>query len=1668
MLATATFFLSKLQGTPQSQSVDRLAVLEDIYECETWLLERKVNLLNCYREAYEHSVDSDVLLALGKQMLLIMEHRPCIDTHAPYFVSSYTSEIVNMELEHSLTREVLVSQVALERKLASSTRGAESLRSTRGTERPSAIGLPFPAMAVPAAAFQCLIPGGLIVAPFELITALSVVAPLASLIDSTVDAFGERFRHVDHHLCAHQLLRRLVLQDLLVFWRLLEEEDQSARIRNTPSVAKESPPSTIGPVSQNLLDDPVAVANVVREASVAQSFHAADGVDLRRANVGDSAAALDPSPIVKAYAIACDVLRVRESLVDALFRTEILASTHAHDARLAGMTVKRLQLDEIELDGKKAFAEIDEQDPIPAAKPPDDEWFFSAMDGGGSRISDRLPVGLEYLPNLAIAEIDSGMARFDFSSEAGLQRTISVRSGDLRRALYVQLVQRNLFLSVVTVNQAALDHFVELSVVRAAWAKQPSTSEISSWPTLEGEEIDRLSLQRLFLSANQIKAVHRRTTLRELSNRLTDELTDATKADAIRKKTKLLKESFVADYCVSLAAATTKYMLKGQAVLYAQQLRNISLENNELAMFTIGGKTDVVRPAPSTSALQPGEFHTCMITRNGRAEDLRYIPHMVQLLTMEFDAAHVAAGTAAARAIAAAGGSVARSVEHSHVFGQTHLKSAICHQRITEMLFHRLSLVQLCLAEARILAGAADPDVPRVPFSERQPTSVVQVWRQRMSTVNFEVEALMEGGIKCNPSKAVKVLRDAHHSLVARFVCGLGVLQRRFSREATSSVLAGIIGSELEHCRKVCDGQTVLHSPNGQTGFICVAGQPWRRLQVALHLAKELRRSDDGDDHGDGRAMKGNTALSVRSFIQIVEDFDCPDVTDIDDAIADIEREIRDGRHETVHRDQHVNTDSAGLIRGWENVGHSAPYTSWLADSVLLDPWVFTPEERSQLRTEWNHIDSAAEEAFDDEHRKAPGAAGQGGRPSTFQTVAQVMTRDSLLNAYAELIAAATRKASKDITAVEDQVARQIVAKAHLWGEKEAVANSADGSKKAASHGRKKTSSALDAQRLQSAVLISEIHKELIKTQVAAAKRLANQLEQASVEAEAAVAAPPEASRDMKQVLDRDGIFSEFAYILLHRAVCTRDELGDRSSGSTSVSYQIPEASLALALDTVHNRLCVVGAAEERDTTAAVDECTRALVLRNGDLHSRVKHLEHQAAVDRKALARRVATSVADAHYELIYQLDALTKENRTLQERSSRVETTLRQQIRSEYQNTISDLQQQLTVTQSQFKSYQQRLYRDMQVSLEEIKRNSMLAVGRMESAPLPMKRQALHIAISDDEINSLRERNNDLKQAVLKTKLWYEVRIMQIKSLYEKKMHEVVRRAEDQRAMYFGNRLVDENEKQDLRRALAAAQAALSESEIEVDQLRTDLQVQVTNKKELVSWKVQHARVIEELTKKLKKFEKWGSYDIDKLLSDHERRLQEQEVTPTAHSESRPRELVDNSECSERAVMRASGSDREISALKGQLARERRLKEQAFLKIDELRGKELETSEAMIWQRKYFEAASELQRAIRDCELLRTHIAKTGAAPTSSSPTSGGESTPNATSSLLRTFHSAAPNQGRQRLESSPKRPTVPSRLHSSASSSATLSRPASRAAASGLPKLASSQGSGFSLVA
>ena len=110
----------------------------------------------------------------------------------------------------------------------------------------------------------------------------------------------------------------------------------------------------------------------------------------------------------------------------------------------------------------------------------------------------------------------------------------------------------------------------------------------------------------------------------------------------------------------------------------------------------------------------------------------------------------------------------------------------------------------------------------------------------------------------------------------------------------------------------------------------------------------------------------------------------------------------------------------------------------------------------------------------------------------------------------------------------------------------------------------------------------------------------------------------------------------------------------------------------------------------------------------------------------------------------------------------------------------------------------------------------------------------------------------------------------------------------------------------------------------------------------------------------------------------------------------------------------MSRAGTD-EIAKLKEQLQREKKLKEKAFGKIESLR-ESTEGGNDLVWQRKYFEAASELQRTLREMEQMRIASAPLGGS--ASQQDDAGSTHPHAPS---------MPTGGHPASASGPRRATV-----------------------------------------
>ncbi|XP_032071184.1 uncharacterized protein LOC116507263 [Thamnophis elegans] len=97
-------------------SVDRSAVLLDLWTCEADFLKDKWQLLDSYFEVYQHALDSEERFALAQVITNIMYRRPRFDFHLGYFVNTYRDECTCLKLHLCLVRDIMHRQIENQRK----------------------------------------------------------------------------------------------------------------------------------------------------------------------------------------------------------------------------------------------------------------------------------------------------------------------------------------------------------------------------------------------------------------------------------------------------------------------------------------------------------------------------------------------------------------------------------------------------------------------------------------------------------------------------------------------------------------------------------------------------------------------------------------------------------------------------------------------------------------------------------------------------------------------------------------------------------------------------------------------------------------------------------------------------------------------------------------------------------------------------------------------------------------------------------------------------------------------------------------------------------------------------------------------------------------------------------------------------------------------------------------------------------------------------------------------------------------------------------------------------------------------------------------------------------------------------------------------------------------
>eukprot|EP01051_Picozoa_sp_SAG22_P009051 SAG22_NODE_726_length_7606_cov_64.216731_1_plen_2181_part_00 len=413
MLKLGTHFIaiarSRDEGDPALLYVDTMGTMADLYSCEASYQEAKRAVVEKYFECVQHVSDPAQQKEFSALILDLMKSQPRLNVEADYFTEAYTADVVCANLHAELLKRILSDQTEKEQVYATNfSHGAQAGKAF------------FPDPPCPGEAVQ-LVPEGVDIGIFDFFPSLGILVKLPGVLQDAVHRIKHDYAGIefDARLCSS--LDLAVIQETLVEWQLLSQQDAMARLGSHTLGDDGKTPAAGSHHMEDpfILDSSDAIETIIKEL---------------QAELHPPNSKIPPERLEREaremWILALHIVSLRNRLLSGVFETNILSSAYQGQMKAVKMGGKATE-EELKL----ARGEI------------------SAL-------------AVDYLPNLAIAEFDGGFGVADMHTRSGLKKMLnSERVHDLHVALQVQLAQRTLLAVIVDYNkpltiEIAMDSFL--------------------------------------------------------------------------------------------------------------------------------------------------------------------------------------------------------------------------------------------------------------------------------------------------------------------------------------------------------------------------------------------------------------------------------------------------------------------------------------------------------------------------------------------------------------------------------------------------------------------------------------------------------------------------------------------------------------------------------------------------------------------------------------------------------------------------------------------------------------------------------------------------------------------------------------------------------------------------------------------------------------------------------------------------------------------------------------------------------------------------------------------------------------------------------------------------------------------------------------------------------
>uniref|UniRef100_A0A8C5QPJ6 DUF4549 domain-containing protein n=1 Tax=Leptobrachium leishanense TaxID=445787 RepID=A0A8C5QPJ6_9ANUR len=597
-------------------SVDRTAMLLDLWTWESALLECKQQLLDSYYEAYQHVLDPEERFALTQVITDIMFRRPRFDIGSNYFLMAYRDECQCLKLHLQLVRKVLNNQIESQREYVQ--------RIWRDGQKGGVYEF---------GRLLNLIP--------ESLVSLNTSSPalkniyllefhpslgLAYLIPKGLDHIYQEFQHICQVKTASQAscLESQVLQFALDTW--LSMRDPKSLF--SPSIQKDL-------FEETFIEDPKMVINMCLSA-------------LEEAEEDKKHGRAKQLFVLDTFCKILELVTVRHRLIEVSSETSLLSRTYKIFAEEMGFNEFHLYLRPVHFEFASHKRHTGQHPPM----------FITSLLEDDSAV-DR------YTPStqlLAIHEIDDNqIGKFSFWSRDGMLQLLN-KSGvvNLQVSLACQVSLKHVLIAAVQLaaycqtTSYPLDncHSTDGRTVIQRQSSSISDNISASWTLAENQKsfppmpltsvdpfqglCNRKRLPEAFVSIQLEKLEPRDTMLNMFLQKKEAMGTVMRNPDEVEK----IKRELVTEYCQKLHSRASSYSLRGQIIAYYNSLSNL-LDDFPIIkkMYFVTGKPEgtksvlkeALQPDPRTFQERP---HS-LLTEDGRVFlNLWYIPHPSEILVM--------------------------------------------------------------------------------------------------------------------------------------------------------------------------------------------------------------------------------------------------------------------------------------------------------------------------------------------------------------------------------------------------------------------------------------------------------------------------------------------------------------------------------------------------------------------------------------------------------------------------------------------------------------------------------------------------------------------------------------------------------------------------------------------------------------------------------------------------------------------------------------------------------------------------------------------------------------------------------------------------------------------------------------------------------------------------